>query len=157
VMAGFGWYQVRVLEQFYPDMTQANTWLQEHVTSNDCNILVDDAWTLKWALNSTFDTREYCVVDQWTWKHQATTSRDLTGSINAGLYPYIVFEKGGMFSGENTVFNQDVMDAVQGSGRYEEVALFPSYVTWGNAILPDMFHGDLKPNSTVTIEIWKRR
>jgi hypothetical protein len=156
-MAAFGWYQVRTLEQFYPDLTEANRWLLTNVTSEECHILVDDAWTVRWELNITFDTKEYCVADEWRFKHELTTPSDLIGNVYSGVYPYIVYEEGGMFNGKGAVFNDDVIRAVQTSGRYQLVAEFPSFVTWGNAVLPPEFSGSLQPNSSVTILVWRRR
>ncbi len=156
-LALFGWYQVRTLEQFYPDLTTVDAWMQQNISGTDCNILVDDVWTVKWSLNTTFDTKEYCVADEWTWNNKTTSSQDLMSSIYAGTYPYIIYEEGGMFSGDTAVFDQEVIDTVQTSGRYELVGKFLSFVTWGNAILPPEFRGNLPAYSDVTILVWKRR
>jgi hypothetical protein len=157
VFVVYGTYQVRVLEQFYPDLTTVDAYLQQNVQSTDCNILVDDNWTVRWALNSIFDTKEYCVADQWTFKHDVSTPDSLITNIGKGVYPYIIYEQGGMFSGENANINSMVMQSVQTSGLYENVLTVRSKVTWGNAILPPEFEGTLTANSTVTILVWKRR
>jgi hypothetical protein len=134
-----------------------DAYLQQNVQSTDCNILVDDNWTVRWALNSIFDTKEYCVADQWTFKHDVSTPDSLITNIGKGVYPYIIYEQGGMFSGENANINSMVMQSVQTSGLYENVLTVRSKVTWGNAILPPEFEGTLTANSTVTILVWKRR
>lgn len=157
-MVIWGQYQVRVLEQFYPDPEPAATWLQEHVTKEDCNILVDDVWAYRWALNTTFDQNEWCVTDQWWWYNTLATPEFWVEEIEKGTFPYIVWERGaGAFNGEYTIFNYDVVYAIENSGNYVKVAEFPSYVTWGNAIMPPAFKARLEPNSIVTTEIWQRK
>ncbi len=152
-----GGYQLWILKQFYPDPNPAITYLRERLTPESDSILVDDSWPYRWGLNDTFDKKEWFVTDQWWWQNLLADSKMWQDLINKGTFSYIVYEKGGAFNGEFTVFDQDVVKAIEQSGRYEKVVEFDSFTSWGNAIMIPPFKGRLKAYNYVTTEIWERR
>lgn len=149
-------YHVVTLRQFYPDTRPAAEWLAERVDGSADPILVDDVYPYRASLADTFDGREWWVVDQWWWFTRPGTPALWRDLIRQGAFSYIVFERGSAFSGKGSIFDDDVIEAVELSGRYRLVATFPSHVTWGNSVLPPPFRGQLRSYDSVSTEIWTR-
>jgi hypothetical protein len=155
-LAALSLYHVLTLRQFYPDTRPAAAWLAEQIDASADPILVDDAYPYRASLAETFDGREWWVSDQWWWFTQPGTPELWRDLIGQGAFSYIVFERGGAFSGKGSIFDDSVIQALEQSGRYRLVATFPSRVTWGNSILPPPFQGQLRSYSTVNTEVWAR-
>jgi hypothetical protein len=155
-LAALTFFDVKTLQQFYPDTSPAATWLQQHVQTSSAPVLADDVWPYRLALSNTFKGREWWVTDQWWWQNQLATPATWRTLIHQGTFSYVVLERGGAFNGAGSVFDASVMQEVQQSGRYRLAESFPSIVSWGNSILPPPFHGQLNAFSTVDTEIWER-
>jgi hypothetical protein len=149
-------YHIVTLRQFYPDTTPAAAWLSERIDPTIDPILVDDAYPYRASLAETFDGREWWVTDQWWWFTRPGTPELWRDLIRHGAFSYVVFERGGAFSGIGSIFNDSVIETLENSGRYRLIATFPSYVTWGNSVLPPPFDGQLRSYSTVNTEVWAR-
>jgi 4-amino-4-deoxy-L-arabinose transferase-like glycosyltransferase len=149
-------YHVVTLQQFYPDTTPAAAWLAERVDASVDPILVDDAYPYRASLAETFDGREWWVSDQWWWFTRPGTPELWRDLIRQGTFSYIVLERGGAFNGKGSIFDDSVIETLEQSGRYRLVATFPSYVTWGNSVMPPPFSGQLRSYSTVNTEVWAR-
>jgi hypothetical protein len=150
-------YHIVTLRQFYPDTTPAAAWLSERIDPTIDPILVDDAYPYRASLADTFEGREWWVSDQWWWFTQPGTPELWRDLIRQGAFSYVIFERGGAFSGKGSIFDDSVIETLEESGRYRLVATFPSYVTWGNSVLPPPFDGQLRSYSTVNTEVWARK
>lgn len=149
-------FNVATLRGFYADTKPASDWLKANVSPYEDPILADNAWPFRHALNETFDGKEWRLVDQWWWQSQKATPELWRSLISQGAFGYVVFERGGAFSGEGSVFDSSVINAVEQSGQYRLIKTFRSRVTWGNSILPPPFRGELQPYGVVQTEIWER-
>ncbi|MGE0544040.1 MAG: ArnT family glycosyltransferase [Dehalococcoidia bacterium] len=150
-------YHTATLRSFYPDTRPSIDWLAEHVVPSDDPILVDNVWPYRHALAETFEGREWWVNDQWGWQGYAALPETWVTLIERGTFSYIVFERGGSFSGLGAAFDQSVMESVEDSNQYQLVANFRSRVSWGNSIPPPPFRAQLPAYDVVHTEIWARK